>query len=206
MAIRVLLVEDHDLIRHLTRSALEQMPGYQVVGEARTGEQALESLALHQPDLVLLDLRLKGLSGMNVLKAAKQRCSAVRVVVVSAFDSPHLVREALECGADGYLTKEASWNELVVAIQTVLEGRRYIQGSVAHQLLHSGVDRTTLTVRERQVLSLAAEGLSNKEIAGRLRVSTRTVEVHMANAMAKLGAGNRMQAVRLAQEQGELHV
>jgi len=192
------------LIRQLTRSALERTTPYKVVGEARTGEEAL-SLALSlRPDLILLDLKLKCMSGLKVLQEIKERMPQVKVVVVTGFDSPHLVREVMEAKADGYITKEASWDELKAAMEAVLSGRRYIQGSAAHQLLRASADGLRLTVRERHVLSLVAEGLSNREIANRLGVSQRTVEVHIGNVMAKLGASNRIQAVRMAREQGEL--
>jgi DNA-binding NarL/FixJ family response regulator len=191
---RVLLADDHTLVRAGVRRILEAQPGFAVVGEVADGHGALAALKTQPVDVLVLDLTMPGGDGFDVLRRAKTIRPELKVLVLTMHSSPEYVSRAVREGADGYLLKDSAVQDLVAAIQAVMAGREYYSPPVQREL--SAMVRGTgggkrriepITDREREVLKLVAEGLSTKEIATRLDISTRTVETHRANLMRKLG-------------------
>ena len=197
--IRVVVVDDHALHRDGTRQILQAYPDLQVVGDAASGEVALALVNQLHPDVVLLDIRLPGMNGIEVARRLTRDHPEVRVLMVSAYDEDEYVRGALEAGAAGYLRKTAPGKELVQAVRAVAGGASVLQSGLAARLLISsrqpeqGADQ--LTERELAVLRLVAAGLHNREVASRLGISSRTVDRHCDNIYAKLGVGSRTEAV-----------
>ncbi len=197
--IRVVVVDDHALHRDGTRQILEAHPDLQVVGDAASGEVALALVNQLHPDVVLLDIRLPGMNGIEVARQLTRDHPDVRVLMVSAYDEDEYVRGALEAGAAGYLRKTAPGKELVHAVRAVAAGASVLQSGLAARLLSSTRQREQgaddLTERELAVLRLLAAGLHNREVATRLGISARTVDRHCDNIYAKLGVGSRTEAV-----------
>ena len=197
--IRVVVVDDHALHRDGTRQILEAHPDLQVVGDAASGEVALALVNQLHPDVVLMDIRLPGMNGIEVARQLTRDHPDVRVLMVSAYDEDEYVRGALEAGAAGYLRKTAPGKELVQAVRAVAAGASVLQSGLAARLLSSTRQREQgaddLTERELSVLGLLAAGLHNREVATRLGISTRTVDRHCDNIYAKLGVGSRTEAV-----------
>ena len=197
--IRVVVVDDHTLHRDGTRQILEAYPDLQVVGDADSGELALALVNKLHPDVVLMDIRLPGMNGIEVTRRLTRDHPDVRVIMVSAYDDDEYVRGALEAGAAGYLRKTAPGRELVQAVRSVATGASVLQSGLAARLLISsrppepGV--SDLTERELGVLRLLMDGLHNREVAARLGISTRTVDRHCDNIYAKLGVSSRTEAV-----------
>ena len=197
--IRVVVVDDHALHRDGTRQILEVHSDLQVVGEAASGEVALALVNQLRPDVVLMDIRLPGMNGIEVTRQLIQDHPDVRVLMVSAYDEDEYVRGALEAGAAGYLSKTAPGKELVEAVRAVAGGATVLQSGLTARLLiasrqpEQGV--TDLSERELAVLRFLAEGLHNRELAARMGISTRTVDRHCDNIYAKLGVGSRTEAV-----------
>jgi len=200
--IRVVVVDDHALHRDGTRQILEAHPDLQVVGEAASGEVTLALVNQLRPDVVLMDIRLPGMNGIEVTRALTRDHPDVRVLMVSAYDEDVYVRGALEAGAAGYLRKTAPGKELVEAVRAVAGGATVLQSGLTARLLIASRQHEpgpiALTERELAVLRLLAEGLHNRELAARLGISPRTVERHCASVYAKLGVGSRTEAVVLA--------
>jgi len=192
--IRVLLVDDHPLVRAGVRRVLDAESHLEVVGEAADGAAALRAIPELAPDVLVLDLAMPGVDGLEVLRRAKALRPALKVVVLTMHANPEYVARAVQTGADGYLLKESAVQDLLAAIEAVMAGRAYhspkIQMQLAEMLRHGGtpplraIDR--LTDRERDVLRELAAGSSTKEIAARLGIGNRTVETHRANLMRKL--------------------
>jgi DNA-binding NarL/FixJ family response regulator len=198
-AIRVMVVDDHALHRDGTRQILEAYSDLQVVGDADSGEVALALVNQLRPDVVLLDIRLPGMNGIEVTRRLTRDHPDVRVLMVSAHDEDEYVRGALEAGAAGYLRKTAPGKELVQAVRAVAGGASVLQSGLTARLLISSrpLERgaNDLSERELEVLKLLAEGLHNRELAARMGISTRTVDRHCDNIYAKLGVGSRTEAV-----------
>lgn len=197
--IRVVVVDDHALHRDGTRQIFEEHPDLQVVGDAASGEVALTLVNQLHPRVVLMDIRLPGMNGIEVTRRLTRDHPDVRVLMVSAYDEDEYVRGALEAGAAGYLRKTAPGRELVEAVRAVASGVTVLQSDLPTRLL-SWSHRTdggpvALTDRELAVLNLLAAGLHNKEVAARLGISPRTVERHCENIYAKLGVSSRTEAV-----------
>jgi DNA-binding NarL/FixJ family response regulator len=196
--IRVVVVDDHALHRDGTRQILDAYPDLQVVGDANSGEVALAVINQLRPDVVLMDIRLPGINGIEVTRRLTRDHPDVRVLMVSAYDEDEYVRGALEAGAAGYLSKTAPGKELVQAVRSVARGTSVLQSGLTTRLLmsrqpeHGAAD---LSERELAVLTLLAAGLHNREIAAELSISTRTVDRHCDNIYAKLGVGSRTEAV-----------
>ena len=198
--IRVLVVDDHALHRDGTRQILEAHADLQVVGEADSGEVALALVKQLRSDVVLMDIRLPGMNGIEVTRQLLQNHPDVRVLMVSAYDEDEYVRGALEAGAVGYLSKTAPGKELVQAVRSVASGTSVLQSGLTARLLiasrqpEQGVS-ADLSERELEVLRLLAAGLRNRELGALMGISTRTVDRHCDNIYAKLGVSSRTEAV-----------
>jgi DNA-binding NarL/FixJ family response regulator len=212
MTYRVLIVEDHDLFRRGLRSMITGLPGYEVVGEAREGKEAVrEALSLH-PDMILMDLSLPGMNGIEATAQIKRRMPNIRVLVLTVHKTNEYVTQALQVGADGYVLKDASYDEFLIAIQTVIIGKKYICPDVSMHMindyLHRGDTPTTetqcnkLTARERSILKLVAEGHTNHMIGEFLNISTRTVAKHRTSLKHKLGLRNAAELILTALDMG----
>jgi DNA-binding NarL/FixJ family response regulator len=197
--IHVVVVDDHALHRDGTRQILDAHPDLQVVGDASSGEVALALVNQLHPDVVLMDIRLPGMNGIEATRRLSRDHPEVRVLIVSAYDEDEYVRGALEAGAAGYLSKTAPGKELVQAVRSVAGGASVLQSGLTARLLtslrRSEQGAAELSERELGVLTLLAEGLHNREIAARLGISSRTVDRHCDNIYAKLGVGSRTEAV-----------
>lgn len=205
--IRVLVVDDHSVLRTGLRLMLEQEPGMEFAGEASTAEEAIRGLERTQPDVVMLDLQMPGIGGLEGAPMIKERRPDVKILVLSMHDEADDIRRAFAAGADGYLIKTAADEELTRALRAVAAGERYLHPSLGAKLAQptapSGpVDE--LSPREREVLRLLALGYTNQEIARELVVSVRTVESHRAHVMTKLRADSRAAMVRHALDAGLL--
>ena len=207
MTVRVLLVDDEQLVRTGLRMILGTEPGLEVVGEAADGQQALAAVAELQPDVVLLDLRMPVFDGIATTRALADAGSPARILVLTTFDPARNVVDALQAGATGFLLKDAPAEQLVAGIRAAATGDAVLAPSVARRVTEdlaqrrspAGVERmTSLTEREREVLGRMAEGLSNAEIAELLVISEGTVKTHVARILHKLGVRDRLQAVVLA--------
>ena len=194
---RILIVDDHTLFRAGLRMLLAQDPDFEVVGESDNGRDAIRAVGELRPHVVTMDLTMPGMNGMEATADIKKRYPETRVLVVTLHKSEEFVFAGLRAGADGYILKDASREELGLAIRSVLQGKTYLSRDVSVKVANdyretrdaSGKQSTwdTLTQREREVLKLVAEGKSNKEIAEFLFLSVKTVEKHRASLMAKLG-------------------
>ena len=201
-AVRVVLVDDHALVREGTRQLLDQEPDIEVVGQAGTGEEGLRLLERTRPDVALVDISLPGMGGLELARATTVHCPEVRVLIVSAYDDYAYVTEALEIGVGGYLLKTASARELLDAVRAVADGvfvlDRAVSGRLSKRRRAEPAGAGALTPRELEVLGLLAKGLANKHIATELRLGLRTVEGHVSNIFAKLGVTSRTEAVLYA--------
>lgn len=208
--IRVVLADDHPVLRQGLRSLLEREPDLSVIGEAGDGREALDQVRNLRPDVLVVDLMMPGLGGLEVVRQVRSQNRAPQVVVLSMYSNESYVQEALQAGARGYVLKKATSADLVSAIRTVAVGSRYLSPPLSEEAIQSYRERSRptsdayalLTAREREVLHLAAEGRSSGEIARRLTVSPRTVEMHRSNLMRKLGLQNQSQLVRFAIQRG----
>ena len=205
--IRILLVDDHAVLRSGLRLLLEREEGLEPVGEAGTAEDAIRSLPRLRPDLVVIDVEMPGIGGIEGAAGIRERAPGVRILVLSMHDQPQDVRRAFDAGADGYLPKAAADEDLVRAIRAVAAGERYVHPSLGAALAAppaSAGPVDELTGREREVLRLLALGHTNQEIAEQLIVSVRTVESHRAHVMTKLRVTTRAALVRAALDAGLL--
>jgi DNA-binding NarL/FixJ family response regulator len=206
--IRILVADDHPVVRDGLAAILSTQPDFEVMGQAGTGREAVEQATALQPDLVLLDLEMPELDGVGALEQLRALNPAVRVIVFTAFDTDERILGAVRAGAQGYLLKGVPREELFNAIRVVHSGGSLLQPVVASKLMrqvsHQGqaMEREPLTPREMEVLRLLAQGWQNKEIAAELVISQRTVKFHVSSIMGKLGAGNRTEAVAIAAQQG----
>lgn len=202
--IRLVLADDHATIREALKLLLSVQPDLQVVGEAEDGQQAVDAAVALRPDVLLMDVSMPGMNGLQATAAVKQRAPSVKVLPLTRHAEESYLGELLRAGAAGYALKQSSSAELVNAIRTVAGGRPYLDPELNGGLLGLFVQGRTvrkppdLTPRETEVLQLTAWGYSNKEIANRLGLSVKTVEVHKTNGMRKLGMTSRLQLVRFA--------
>lgn len=205
--IRILIVDDHPIVREGLGAVLETQPDFALVGEASSGTAALDLAREQQPDVVLLDLELPDLDGVAVLQSLRSTAPQARALVFTAFDTDERILGAVRAGARGYLLKGAPREELFHAIRVIHAGGSLIQPVVAARLLQHALEPPApqtepLTEREIEVLRLLARGRQNKEIALDLQISERTVKFHVSAILAKLGVGNRTEAVARAAQLG----
>jgi NarL family two-component system response regulator LiaR len=197
-----MLVDDHTMVRHGLATFLRVYDDLQLVGEAESGEVAIQLSAEVKPDVILMDMVLPAMDGATATRAIRQQFPQVQVIALTSFKEGRLIKHALESGAIGYLLKDVSADELAVAIRAAHAGRATLSPEVAQALVQTtnqppapGFD---LTEREREVLTLMIEGLNNTQIAGRLSVSPSTIKSHVSNILSKLGVASRTEAVTLA--------
>ena len=205
--IRILIVDDHPVVREGLTAVLEGVPDIRVVGTADSAEEALTAMKTARPDIVLLDLELPGMSGIDAISRLIAGSDHVRVIVLTAYDTEERVLGAIKAGAGGYLLKGAAAAEIVHAIRAVREGGSYLTPRVATRVMAqlSGRGRSSiLTEREREVLRLIAQGQSNKQIGRQLSITERTVKFHVTSIFNKLGTDNRAQAIAVAARRGLL--
>ncbi|PFG73011.1 LuxR family two component transcriptional regulator [Tepidiforma thermophila] len=211
--IRILLVDDHAVIRQALRMLLEAQPELEVVADVENGREAVQAVERLQPDVVLMDVVMPGLNGLEATRQIRRIAPSTRVVMLSGFVDEDQLLDAIRSGASGYIVKKSDVSELVLAIQTVHRGNSYFSSSLSEgfdlaEVLYqakradqrNGMD--TLTSREREVLQLIAEGYTNQGIANELYISVKTVEAHKAHIMAKLHARNRTDLIRYAIRKG----
>lgn len=201
--IKIVLAEDHSLMREGTRHILEQYPDLKVVGEANDGVEALELVKRLQPDVAILDIRMPKLNGIEVVRLMKDCCPSTRSLMLTAYDDDDYILAAMEAGASGYLLKTAQARELVESIRTIHLGESVLHPAIAAKVarLWTSAERGSaeqLSPRELEVLELAAKGLRNKAIAEALNISVRTVEGHFNSIFIKLGVSSRIEAVLYA--------
>ncbi|BAS26075.1 response regulator [Limnochorda pilosa] len=205
--VRVLIVDDQQMIREGISLILKSHPGIEVVGEAANGREALERVEASQPDVVLMDISMPELNGIDATVVLKRRFPQVKVLALTVHDAEGYILQLLRAGASGYIVKKAAGDELIEAIRCVCRGDYYLHPTVTRQVIEEYVrhmqegtrgPEDLLTERERQIVQLAAEGYKNREIAERLNISLKTVETHRANIMQKLNISDRVELVRYA--------
>ncbi|MDM5177067.1 response regulator [Massilia sp. CCM 8695] len=196
--IHILLVDDHPLVRDGLRARLEAVPHLRVVAEADGGEEALRQAGEHAIDLVLMDINMRGLSGIDASAQFRLRYPAIAVLILSMHDKIEYVSQAMQAGARGYVLKDAPGKDIVLAIDTVMAGGIYYSAALARQLARPNVQDNQLSAREQEVLQQLAGGQSNKQIARALDLSVRTVETHRLNIKRKLGIEGQAELIRYA--------
>jgi DNA-binding NarL/FixJ family response regulator len=196
--IKILLVDDHPLVRDGLRARLEAVPHFRVVAEAGSGAEALERAVACEVDLVLMDINMRAGSGIEATAQLLRRLPATAVLILSMHDKLEYVTQAMQAGARGYVLKDAPGKDIVLAIETVMAGGIYYSTALARQLARPQVQDDQLTAREQEVLRHIASGQSNKQIARELGLSVRTVETHRLNIKRKLGIEGQAELIRFA--------
>lgn len=206
MPIRVLIVEDQRIVREGLRALFEDAPELEIIGEAANGAEAIERFEQLRPDVVLMDLQMPGIDGAEATRRIRTDDPSARILVLTTYATDEFIFTALRAGANGYLLKDASADELVAAICAVAAGQTQLSPAVAARLVAGvgGNGPEPLTARERDVLRLLGQGASNDQIAIALQIAPRTAKVHVQNILSKLGATNRTEAVSIAVRQGLL--
>jgi DNA-binding NarL/FixJ family response regulator len=211
--LRVFLADDHAVVREGLKALVNAQAGMLVIGEAADGQSALDAARELQPDVVVMDISMPGLSGAKATEQLKQACPRVKVLALTVHEDKSYLRQLLEAGASGYVLKRAAAEELVHAIRTVAAGGLYLDPSLAGKVVGSFIRKpgakealpgTGLSEREEEVIRLIAQGYSNKEIAARLALSVKTVETYKARSLEKLGLRGRTDLVRYALQRGWL--
>ncbi len=212
MTVRVVIADDQTLVRTGFRAIVSHEPDLDVVGEAGDGRAAVEQVRLHRPDVVLMDIRMPGMDGLEATRLLTANRSTARVLVLTTFDLDEYVFAALRAGASGFLLKDAPADQLLTAIRVIAAGDALIAPSVTRRLIAEFANQPTptdqpaqlesLTPRERDVLRLLARGMSNSEIAAALFLGDATIKTHVSRILTKLGLRDRVQAVVLAYESG----
>ena len=200
--VRILIVDDHALVREGLRARLEALPRLRVVGEAESGERGLELALMLRPDLMLVDVGMRDMTGIRLATLLADRVPEVAVLMLSMYDHEEYVVSAVRAGARGYVLKDASVHELIAAIDAVVAGGAYYSSGVAKALLQVRSAPDELTPREREILLLLAHGQSNKAVARALDISTRTVETHRLRLRRKLGIDSPSGLLKYAVERG----
>jgi two-component system response regulator NreC len=205
--ISIALADDHNVVRQGLRSLLEKEPCFRIVGEASDGSAVLQLVKKHNPDVLILDLMMPIMNGIEATKKITQASPETRVLILSMYNNEAYVAEAFKAGAQGYVLKDVIGPELVKAVRDVSEGRRYLSPPLSEHAIEWYVSKTaatgidlyeTLTDREREILYLVGEGLKSSEIAEQLTIKPRTVETHRSNIMRKLAMTNQAALIRCA--------
>lgn len=213
MTVSILLADDHPIVRQGMRRLLEAESDLTVVGEAADGLETVQMVEKLQPNVLIVDMMMPGLNGLEILRQVKKRSSATLSIVLSMQSADSYVVEALKVGASGYILKDTGPSELVSAVRKVIQGERVLSPKLSERLINAYVQTAgntvldpyqTLTDREREVLQLAVEGLTTLEIAKRLSISPRTAELHRGRMMNKLGLRNQTDLIRYALKRGLL--
>jgi DNA-binding NarL/FixJ family response regulator len=209
---RVLLVEDHVVVRQGIKALFSDEPDLEIVGEADDGRAALQSVSELEPDVVLMDISMPGLNGIEATRQIRHNYPEVKVVVLSMHSNEEYVFQVLRAGASGYVLKQSDSSEVLTAIRAALAGGSFLSPPISRTVIDDYVRRAEarggdddlelLTSREREVLQLLAEGLSNREIAEQLNISIKTVETHRSNMMNKLGVSSKTELVKYALRKG----
>lgn len=199
--LRILIADDHTLVRIGLRSSIEMEPDFSIVAEAGSGEQAVAEYRKHQPEVVLLDLRMPGMDGIQTTAALCREFPGARIIVISTFTGGDDILRAMQAGAKTYLPKSVQREELIKAIRAIAKGESYLPNVVASRLADR-LRRPDLTVRELEVLRLVAAGNSNKEIASALSIEVGTVKLHVGKILEKLHARDRTEAATMAIQAG----
>ncbi len=209
---RIVIAEDYTILREGLRALVTSNSDFDVVGEAEDGLEAIRCVVKHEPDLVMMDLSMPRTNGIEAISEIKRRCPQTKVLALTVHKAEEYVLETLRAGADGYVLKDATHSELMMALENVLSGRRYVSPGVSDKLIEGYLEGKTpsketsswdtLTPRERQILKLIAEGYKNKEIADYLYISPKTVEKHRANLMRKLDLHSVSALTAFAMERG----
>ena len=198
---RVLVVDDHSLLRTGVANIINQETDLEVVAEAANGRDAIDAFLIHRPDVVLMDLRMPEMEGVEAIRRIREIDPQARVVVLTTYDADEDIARALQAGAKAYILKDIAADALVACIRDVLAGKTYLAPSAAAKLAER-VTQVQLTPRELSALRLLANGNSNKEIAAALEISERTVKSHLGHLFEKLGVTSRTEAVRVATRRG----
>ena len=207
----IVLADDHHVVRQGLRGLLEAEPDFSIAGEAADGLQAVDLVDRVKPDVLVIDLMMPGLSGLDVTRQVRQRSPRTHIVILSMHSNEAYVLEALRNGAAAYVLKDSTAADLVHAVREVVAGRRYLSPPLSERAIETYAEKAkstsldayeTLTTREREVLHLAAEGYTNTAIGDRLSISPRTVETHRANLMRKLGLDTQTDLIRYALHRG----
>lgn len=200
LATRVMLIDDHPLVRDGLRARLETVPGLTVVAEAGNADEALAAAAAQQVDLTLMDINMRGVNGIELTAIFHARHPEIAVLILSMHDKAEYVMQSIQAGARGYVLKDAPSQDIVQAIETVRSGGIYYSAALARQLTQSLPQRELLTQREREILKHIANGESNKQIARELDLSVRTVETHRLNIKRKLNIDGQAELIKFAVE------
>ncbi len=209
---RIVIAEDHRILREGLRALISSNPDLDIVGEAEDGRDAIRCVEKLVPDLILLDLSMPRMNGMEAIKEIKKQCPETKILVLTVHRTEEYILATLRAGANGYVLKDATHAELLMAIKSVLMGKRYLSPGVSEKVIEGYLEGRktlrpstpwgTLTQREREVLKLIAEGYKNKEIADYLYISVKTVEKHRANLMKKLDLHSTSSLTAFAMEKG----
>jgi two-component system response regulator NreC len=212
----IVLAEDHTILREGLKSLLSSQPDLKIVGEAGDGLEAIRCVRDHSPDMILLDLSMPRMTGLDAIKEIKRVNADTKIIVLTVHSTEEYILATLQAGADGYVLKEAHSTELMTAIRHVLAGRRYLSPSISGTIIDGLLQGKkasairsaweSLTQREREILKLIAEGHKNKDIADLLCISLKTVEKHRANLMEKLDLHNVAALTALAAEKGLINI
>ena len=201
-SIRLVIVDDHSLVRDGLRARLSVVPGLQVIGEAASGAEALLLAQAEAPDLMLVDVGMRGMNGIELATALRERYPLIRVLMLSMYDTREYVLSAIRAGARGYVLKESPTEEIIAAIGVVRAGGTYFSAQVADLVAPGGSALTQLTGREHEILLLLAHGNSNKAVARQCDISVRTVETHRLSLRRKLGVDSASELLKIAVANG----
>jgi DNA-binding NarL/FixJ family response regulator len=210
--VRIVIAEDHTILREGLKSLLSSNPDFEIIGEAEDGREAIRCVEKFKPDLILMDLSMPRINGLDAIKEIKKRFSETKILVLTVHKTEEYILATLKSGADGYILKDSTHAELVLAVKNVLSGKHYISPGISEKVIEGYLEGKktlkrkssweTLTQREREILKLIAEGYKNKEIGDYLCISPKTVEKHRANLMGKLDLHNVQALTTFAIEKG----
>jgi two-component system response regulator NreC len=207
----IVVADDHHVVRQGIKSLLEEVTDFQVIGQAADGLEVVQLVERVQPDVLVLDLMMHGINGLEVTREVKKSSPRTAIVILSMYGNEAYVLEALRAGAQAYVLKESTSDELIHAVREVTAGRRYLGSTLSEHAIEAYMQKVegsalepyyTLTTREREVLHMVAQGCTNTDIAKRLYISRRTVETHRSNMMQKLGLHTQTDLIRYALQQG----